>query len=173
LSAEDRIVFTPVIRAMPTISAAAVIAVRRGLRAELRRPSLPGIDQENSRPITPTTGREIKGVSSATPMKLTSTPARMPQSVASPSVPARPSASTVPPAAPTSAPTMVIRVSGRSGVAASCMAATGGIRDARRAGSSAARTVTSRPTVNAAMIAAGGTPIPASCRSPPPMLPNT
>ena len=75
---------TPVIRARPTISAAAVIAVRRGLRPELSRPSLPGTDQENSRPSSDTTGRASSGVSSATPMKLTRTPPRISHSVLSP-----------------------------------------------------------------------------------------
>src|SRR6266508_1546642 len=42
--AEVRMTFTPVINASPTISAAAVIAVRRGLRPEFSRPSLPGTD---------------------------------------------------------------------------------------------------------------------------------
>ena len=46
-------------------------------------------------------------------------------------------------------------VSGRSGVAASRIAATGAIREARSAGSSAAITVTLMPTAYDAMIAAG------------------
>ena len=85
--AESRITFTPVTSAMPIISAAAVIAVRRGLRPELSRPSLPGTDQENSRPSTDTTGRLMIGVSSATPMNATSTPPRI---VHRPPLPARP-----------------------------------------------------------------------------------
>ena len=66
---------------------------------------------------------------------------------------------------------MVTLVSGRSGVATSCIAAIGGIRDARSAGSSAATTVITRPTANEPITAAAGTPIPARV-SPPASLPN-
>ncbi len=68
-----------VTNATPTISAAAVIAVRRGLRAELRRPSVPAALQLNSRPMTATIGCEMTGVNRAIPMKQTSTPPRTPQ----------------------------------------------------------------------------------------------
>ena len=88
--AESRITVTPVTRAMPTISAAAVIAVRRGLRPELSRPSLPGTDQAKSRPSRDTTGRLISGVSSATPMNANSTPPRMTDSVLPPALPVSP-----------------------------------------------------------------------------------
>ena len=59
----------------------------------------------------------------------------------------------MPPTASTAAPTMVMTVSGLSGAADSRIAATGGIREARRAGSSAAMTVIPTPTTNAAMTA--------------------
>ena len=77
---------------MPTISAAAVIAVRRGLRPELSRPSLPGTDQENIRPSSATTGRLISGVSSATPMKRDQHAAEDQASVLPPALPAEPEA---------------------------------------------------------------------------------
>jgi hypothetical protein len=155
---------TPVTSAMPTISAAAVIAVRRGLRPELRRPRRPGSDQENNRPSPATTGRLTSGVSNATPTKVTSTPPRISSSVVLPASEYSPTPSVATPAAPTSAPDTLSLVSGRSGVATSCIAATGAIRDARSAGSTAATTVTTTPTRNALMIAAGGTPIGAICR---------
>ena len=86
---------------------------------------------------------------------------------APPSLPVSPSQSTVPPIASTAAPATVSAVSGRSGVADSRMAATGGIRDARIAGSSAAIRVMPTPTAKAAMIAAAGTARLASSSAPP------
>ncbi len=71
------------------------------------------------------------------------------------------------PAANTAAPIEVIIVSGLSGVAASRIAATGGMRDARMAGNSAAIRVTPRPTTNEAMTAVTGTPIASSSLAPP------
>lgn len=71
----------------------------------------------------------------------------------------------------TTDPVTVILVNGRSGVATSCIAAIGGIRDARSAGSSAATTVMTSPTANDPITAAAGTPIPARVR-PPASLPN-
>nr|BFE71116.1 hypothetical protein GCM10020092_044170 [Actinoplanes digitatis] len=168
LLAESITTVTPVTSAMPTISAAAVIAVRRGLRPELSQPSQPGSDHEKIRPITETTGRLISGVSSAMPMNDTSTPPRIVQRVASPASPNSPMPSAVAPAAVTTPSAMLILVSGRSGVATSCIAATGEIRDARSAGRTAATTVTSTPTTNELMIASSGTPSGASSSPPPP-----
>jgi hypothetical protein len=56
---------------------------------------------------------------------------------------------------------------GRSAAAASCMAATGGIRAARIAGSSAAAIVTRMPTANAASTAETGTANGATATPPP------
>lgn len=166
LLAESRITVTPVTRAMPTMSAAAVMAVRRGLRPELSRPSLPGTDQAKIVPSRFTTGRLMSGVSSATPMKANSTPPRIVTSVLSPALPPSPRKSSTAPTAVTSPPATVIFVSGRSGVATSCMAAIGGMREARSAGSSAATTVITMPTANALITALAGTPSPARVRSP-------
>ncbi len=166
LLAESMITVTPVTRAMPTISAAAVIAVRRGLRPELSRPSRPGSDQEKSRPSMLITGLLISGVSRATPMNATSTPPRISHSVALPLSEAnRPVPSIAAPADRTAPPNTLILVSGRSGMLTSCIAATGAIREARSAGSTAATTVTTRPTTNALITAESGTPIEASVRS--------
>ena len=121
----------PVISAMPTISAAAVIAVRRGLRAELRLPSMPGIDQPN-RPPERADDRPADGRREHRDADERDADARddQHQRVAAGAGQAdaeqrgadredRPRRSTV------------IRVSGRSGVAASRIAAIGAIREAR------------------------------------------
>src|SRR5215207_64587 len=158
---------TPVTSAMPTISAAAVTAVRRGLRAALRRPSLPGVDQANTRPSSATAGRAIAGVSMATPTKVSSTPPSSAGRVPSPRSPnsATPTAAT--PSRAGTVPVTVRAVSGRSGVAASRSAAIGGTREARSAGSSAATTVTSTPTrYDAATAAAGRVSLASGNRSP-------
>ena len=63
-------------------------------------------------------------------------------------------------------PATVTRVSGRSAAAASRSAATGGTCEARNAGTSAATSVTPRPTTSDAITAAAGTPIPATFRLP-------
>ena len=59
-------------RAKPTMSAAAVWAVRRGLRMEFSRPSLPATPSSrgSGRPITLDSGRARAGDSVATPMAL-------------------------------------------------------------------------------------------------------
>ena len=63
-------------RASPTISADAVWAVRRGLRIEFSRPSLPGSpnSRASGRPITLDSGRAIAGDSMATPTKMPTAP---------------------------------------------------------------------------------------------------
>src|SRR4051794_27567094 len=93
---DENTVLIAVTTAMPIIRAAAVMAVRRGLRDELRRPSLPGIDQENSRPSADTIGLLSIGVSSAPPMNVTPTPVRIVPSVWLPALPASPYASAPP-----------------------------------------------------------------------------
>ncbi len=167
--ADVRTMLTPVISAMPTMRAAAVMAVRRGLRAELRRPSVPGVDQDSSPPITATTGLLINGVSRATPRKAT----RMPENTIHSTPLARPIPSSVPPVADSAAPATVGLVSGRSGVAASRIAATGAIREARTAGNTDAAIVTRMPTAKDETTAAAGSPMLASCRLPPPNVANS
>ena len=56
-------------RARPTISAEAVWAVRRGLRIEFSRPSLPGSpsSRASGRPITLDSGRAMAGARMAVP----------------------------------------------------------------------------------------------------------
>ena len=89
--ADTNTVLIPVISAMPTMSAAAVMAVRRGLRPALSRPNRPGTEKANSRPISPATGRATSGVSSAVPTKASSTPPRIAHSPCSPALSVRPS----------------------------------------------------------------------------------
>ena len=64
-------------RARPTMSAEAVWAVRRGLRMEFSRPSLPGSpsNRASGRPITLDNGRASAGESMATPTKMKTAPA--------------------------------------------------------------------------------------------------
>ena len=59
------------------MSAEAVWAVRRGLRIEFSRPSLPGSPNTlaSGRPITLEAGRAIAGESMATPTKMPTAPA--------------------------------------------------------------------------------------------------
>ncbi len=169
---ESRTTVMPTTSAMPIISAAAVIAVRRGFRAELRLPSMPGTDRLNSIPSTPTIGPLMAGVRTAIPKKHSSTPTTIKVSV-EPPAPARPVPSNAPPTAKITAPTIVILVSGRSGVAASRIAAIGAIRAARSAGSSAAIMVIVMPTAYDAMIALAGMASPVICNAPPPTCENT
>ncbi len=65
---------TALIRATPIISAAAVAAVRRGLRTAFSRPSRPGSRRENSRPTPDATGLLTSGESMAMPMKASRVP---------------------------------------------------------------------------------------------------
>ena len=64
-------------RARPTMSADAVCAVRRGLRIEFSRPSLPGAPstRASGRPITLESGRATAGASMVAPTKMTAAPA--------------------------------------------------------------------------------------------------
>jgi hypothetical protein len=64
-------------RARPIMSAEAVWAVRRGLRIEFSRPSLPGSpsSRASGRPITLDSGRAIAGESMVTPTKMPTAPA--------------------------------------------------------------------------------------------------
>ena len=59
----------PVASVTPIISAAAVSAVRRGLRPVLRTPSLPGVAQSTSLPMVPVIGRLSAGATITAPMK--------------------------------------------------------------------------------------------------------
>ena len=132
-------------RARPTMSAEAVWAVRRGLRIEFSRPSLPGSPRTRAsgRPITLDSGRARAGASTAVPMKMATAPR--------PTSPmaglASPMASKPTPIRASTAPRMNRRRSEAVGPDwRSSSAATGGMRTAPRAGPKAATTVTPTPT---------------------------
>ncbi len=63
-------------RASPTIRAAAVWAVRRGLRMEFSRPSRPEVPSRRAsgRPMTLAMGRATAGASMVTPTKISTAP---------------------------------------------------------------------------------------------------
>ena len=134
-------------RARPTMRAAAVWAVRRGLRMEFSRPSFPATPSSrgSGRPITLTSGRATAGESVATPRNSAAAPS--PTSwmagLASP-VPSR--------TAPARASTVPAMKRRRSEAPASCCrsssATTGGMRTAPRAGPIADTTVTPIPTTS-------------------------
>jgi hypothetical protein len=94
-------------RARPIMRAEAVWAVRRGLRIEFSRPSLPGSPRSRAsgRPITPASGRAIAGESMVTPTKMPDAPA--PTSAMAGA--ASPMASRTAPARATAAPPMIRR----------------------------------------------------------------
>ena len=75
LSELAKIVMSPT-SATPIMSAAAVDAVRRGLRTAFSRASVPGIPRHrgSGAPSSRPTGRAITGPSTATPMKSPKTP---------------------------------------------------------------------------------------------------
>ena len=132
-------------RASPTISADAVCAVRRGLRMEFSRPSLPATPNKaaRGRPTAPESGRARAGASMATPTKNPTAP-RPTSWIAGFE---RPTPSATPPRTATEAPHAKRRRKDTSPEACpSLIAATGGIRTARRAGLIAATTVTPTPT---------------------------
>jgi len=140
--------------ARPTISAAAVCAVRRGLRIEFCRPSRPGTPRSRARgrPSTLAIGRAISGESMPTPMKINSAP--MPTRLICGAV--KPMARAIPPRSAAPPPTMVRRNELPSVPASMlCSAAIGAIRTARRAGLIAETTVTPTPTTSATMTVRG------------------
>ena len=138
-------------RASPIIRAAAVEAVRRGLRMAFWRARVPGSRKAraNGQPMTRARGRAISGLRMATPKKTTTAPEATLTSRL-PSERNRPASSRATPTAVTSTPRTIRRL--RKPVGAKAVsgwrAATGGTRVAFSAGSSAASTVTTRPTTS-------------------------
>src|SRR5215207_8770020 len=137
--------------ASPIIRAAAVEAVRRGLRMAFSRARLPGSrkTRANGQPMTRASGRAISGLSTATPRNTTTAPEATLTSRL-PSERNRPASSRATPTAVTSTPRTIRRL--RKPVGANAVsgwrAATGGTRVALRAGMTAASTVTIRPTAS-------------------------
>ncbi len=123
---------TKLTRASPIISAAAVEAVRRGLRIAFSRASLPGwpAQRANGQPSSRASGRATSGLSTPTPRKITTAP---PATLASrlPCLANSPASSSPTPATVISVPSTVRRRPERAGAAtaSSCSAATVGVAD--------------------------------------------
>ena len=135
-------------RASPTMSADEVWAVRRGLRIEFSRPSFPDVpsNRANGRPRTLAIGRATMGASIPMPMKMATAPT--PTSWMAGFF--RPMASAAIPRTAMTVPTAIRRRDDSSRSPWwSTMAATGGMRTARRAGLMADTTVTPMPTTRA------------------------
>ncbi len=137
--------------ARPTISAAAVTAVRLGLRIAFSRASRPELPRSlhSGAPTPQESGRATSGPSVVTPRKTASAP---PPASARPAprCPSRPAASEPAPSARTPAPTARRRLEKGDGVAAaSRSAASEATRVALRAGATAAATVTATPSPTA------------------------
>ena len=134
-------------RPSPIISAEAVAAVRRGFRIEFSPPSLPGTPVLRiGSPMAPAIGRAINGVSIATPTNVSATPRPTSWSAFS-GAPNSPYTSGTIPSASTTTPEIRRNRSERPGRSwASRSASIGATLAARRAGTSAAITVTSVPT---------------------------
>ena len=132
--------------ASPIISAAAVCAVRRGLRIEFSRPSFPGVpsNQASGRPRAPESGRATTGTSIATAMNTSTAPTPTSAIVGL----ASPATTATTPRAATAMPAITRRRRTISATSppSSTSAATGAIRTARRAGTIAEITVTPTPT---------------------------
>src|SRR5437763_8103393 len=135
----------------PIINAAAVDAVRFGLRMAFSRPSLPDTPHRRSgQPSTRATGRTINGLRTATPKNTVAAP--RPANDAALEPPPRSPVRRMPmPAARMTSPVTRRRVEPAYDVGwASRLAAMGGERDARSAGTTEDKTVAPRPTTAAA-----------------------
>ena len=155
-------------RAIPIIRAPAVFAVRRGLRVTFPRASRARgrIVATSGAASTPMTRPASAGESTSTPSSTALAPTdrrvrgsrsstrAQPLGLADAEPPSHEASTSSPP--PTSvmrAPTSALVPVPRSGATSSCMAWTGGVRAARRAGREAARRLTPTPTASARPIA--------------------
>lgn len=141
----------PVMRVRPIISADAVAAVRRGLRTEFWRASLPEIPKiRRTGAAAAISGRDSSGVRMNTPMISRTAPIPMGAWPSEPLIEVA-AMTTAMPAPENSAPS-VLRSTRDLAVAVACtllIAATGGIFAARRPGSQAASMVMRMPTARA------------------------
>ena len=144
---------TNTISASPIISAAAVVAVRPGLRIAFSRASRPVSPRSRSsgRPVTDASGRTSRGENSDTPNRISAAPpprrpAALPESSMPPNSPISIIASPIAPRpiakTSTTRPRLFVSCS-----SASRSAAMGVTRVARSAGFSAATSVTTTPTI--------------------------
>src|SRR3954463_4379106 len=173
------VVFTPaakidtnVTSATPTISAAAVTAVRPGWRivfSRARRPVMPRV-LSNGRPMTEASGRTRYGLTNATPRKVASaTPPTKLRDAFDENEPKSPAAIRPTPTRPSARPANVpLRDGPRlGGTAPSWSASTGDTRVARRAGASDEKTVTTVPTTIETITVRDALPLPLLGRSTP------
>ena len=140
----------------PIINAAAVDAVRRGLRLAFSCPRRPVIPRRRAgAPIAVASGLATNGDSTATPMKVNWAPS--PTIAAGCGTSANSPAAIAPtPAVVSSPPTIARRRSDAVGATVpSRSASIGATREARRAGNTDATTVTTVPRTSAAMIVVG------------------
>ncbi len=160
-------------RASPTMRAAAVAAVRRGLRMAFSRASVPGRARRRRRgaPIRPATGWVKMGLITAMPTKTVPAPAptKAIGSIHSKGTSTnRPIRRRATPPAVMAAPAMTRgRIDRRPVVSICRMAATGGTEAARRAGRIAETRVTRIPTAAATATVRPCTSRARSGRSPP------
>src|SRR3954453_10907405 len=166
---------TKVTSATPTISAAAVTAVRPGWRtvfSRARRPVMPRV-ASNGRPTSDASGRTRYGLTNATPRKVASAPPPTKLSAALDDSEAnRPTHMSATPTRPSRAPANVTLRDGPRvvGAAPSRSASTGGTRVARSAGASDDSTVTTVPTTSDTMIVRDRITLPLDGRSTPTAL---
>src|SRR3954454_6375890 len=163
---------TNVTSATPTISAAAVTAVRPGWRivfSRARRPVMPRV-LSNGRPMTEASGRTRYGLTSATPRNVASAPPPTKlRDALDENEPKSPAAMRPTPTRPRATPANVTLRDGPrpGGTAASWSASTGDTRVARRAGASDEKTVTTMPTTIETMIVRDAITLPLLGRSTP------
>ena len=146
--------------AMPIISAEAVAAVRRGLRALFSRASLPEAPsiRGSGAPSARAAGRAMRGLSTATATKITRAPPPISVSVKAvePTEPNNPIPASATPTNNAITPAVVrAAVPDDVNTPSSRRAAIGAMRAALNAGSTDALTVTPTPTTIAAMIVRG------------------
>ena len=158
---DDPKIATTATIAMPTMSAAAVDAVRRGLRAAFSWASRPDIprNRAGNHPRTRPTARPTSGLSIATPMKTSAAPT--PTAAATPpgnqsTPPKRPSTTSTTPTTANAPPTPIAAPPGaRRAARRSRSAAIGETRAARRAGATAETNVITVPTTSETTIVRG------------------
>ena len=154
--------------ASPIMSAAAVEAVRPGLRTEFSRARRPDTPRKRSsgRPTIEAIGRTSRGLSSATPMKMATapTPTHASPGLSAPNTPR--SISAIPTPVRTKATAVRTRwLFSVSSTAPSRRPVTGGTRVTRRAGISDASTVSSVPSTSDRMIVRAAITVPSLGRS--------
>jgi hypothetical protein len=138
---------TNVISPTPTMSAAAVVAVRRGLRCEFSRARTPGspASRANGHEMNDASGRATAALAMPNPANTSTAP---PPTHAMPddTPPNSPTPISAAPAASSAAPTMPRVLMDRECAVVCRMAAIGGMRAAFRAGNSAETIVTTMPS---------------------------